>query len=158
MILFNLDVLARPHNEFGSRVPDPEGLMLWRAMHEHSMGRIAVVVNTAPDRSVVEHWLKINQIKAASYDLLDSLDSSIIAEKVQLYLGAAGGRHMYFDTNPDVITLTLSAGIPSTLVCQPYVVRPEWNGPRAIQSWESLTAEIDKQKLARAEKNWGELE
>ena len=132
--------------------------MLWRAMHESSLGRIAVTVTDAPNKDIVEHWLKINQIKASSYDIVDSTDSTIVAEKVHLYLAAAGGRHMYFDTDPAVIALTLGMGIPSVLVGQPFVIRPEWHTPRSVKSWEDLTEEINKQKLARVEKTWGELE
>lgn len=158
MILFNFDVLARPNKDFGARIPDPDGILLWRAMHEQTLGRVAVTAGMAPSKELVEHWLKINQIKASSYDLVDSDDPKIIADKVQLYLAAAGGRHMYFDINPDVVAITLSMGIPSILVCHPFVVRPEWHSPKSMKSWETLTEEINQQKLARAEKVWGEPE
>ena len=158
MILFNFDVLARPGENLGARVPDPEGMTLWRAMHEATVGRISVFVNGSPDKDMVEHWLKVNGVKAASYDVADAVDADLIADKIHLYLATTGGRHMYFDTDPAVIAKTMAAGIPSLLVCQPFVVRPEWTGQRQMKSWEALTEEIDKQKLARAEKTWGDME
>lgn len=158
MILFNFDVLARPNTDFGARIPDPDGILLWRAMHEQTIGRVGVVINGSPKKGHVEHWLKVNDIKASFYEILDSTDPKVIEEKVSLYLASAGGRHMYFDTDPSVIAQTLQAGIPSILVCQPFVIRPEWSTTKRMRSWEDLTQEIDKQKLAKAEKTWGDDE
>lgn len=158
MIVFNFNVLARPSQEFGARVPDSDGLLLWKAMHQETIGRIAVMVNGSPSRDMVEHWLKVNSIKAAAYDILDTIDPVVVADKVSLYMAAAGGRHMYFDTDPMAVSLMMKAGITSILVTQPFVVRPEWHTEKQMRSWESLTQEIDKQKLARSEKTWGDIE
>lgn len=158
MIVFNFDVLARPSREFGSRMPDPDGILLWRAMHEVTIGRLSVLVNAASNKDLLEHWLKVNNIKAASYDVLDSEDPALIADKVHLFMSAAGGRHLYFDTNPETVANMMRMGVPSMLVCQPFVIRPEWDTPRVRRGWEALTLEIDRQNIARADKTWGEIE
>lgn len=159
MIVFNFDVLARPNAELGSRVPDPEGLYLWRTLHETTIGQMGIVVTeTLNDTTVLEAWLKMNSIKAIMYDVLGTREPKMCAESVSRILAAAGGRSMYFDTDPATISETYAAGIPSLLVCQPYVVRPEWSTQKIMRGWDSLVEEIDKQSLARSEKNWRELD
>lgn len=159
MIVFNFDVLARPNVEFGARVPDPEGMYLWRTLHEATVGQMGVVVTEdIPDNKVLEAWLKINGIKAIMYDVLGTREPRMCAESVARILAAAGGRSMYFDTHAPTIAETYSAGIPSLLVCQPFVVRPEWSTQKVMRGWDSLVEEIDRQAIARSEKNWRELE
>jgi hypothetical protein len=159
VIVFNFDVLARPSAELGSRVPDPEGLYLWRTLHESTIGQMGIVVTEAiTDTSLLEAWLKMNSIKAIMYDVLGTREPKVCAESVARILSAAGGRSMYFDTDPATISETYASGIPSLLVCQPYVVRPEWSTQKVMRGWDSLVEEIDKQTLAKSEKNWRELE
>jgi hypothetical protein len=159
MILVNFNVVARPGPDVGARVPDPEGMLLWRSMHESSRGRIGIVYSGALDNVVpLEAWLKINQVKAAMYEVTGTKESKVCADKIGLIAASAGGRTMYFDTDPDTIAHTYSNGIPSMLVCQPYVVRPEWSSKRAIRGWDNLLEEIDKQVLAKSEKKWGDIE
>jgi len=158
VIVFNFDVIARPHPEFGSRVPDPEGVYLWRAMYEASIGRMAVVVSGHVLDETLESWLKMNQVKASMYDVLDTSEPKVCAEKVARIMSAAGGRSMYFDVNPETVSHTMKLGIHSSLVCPPYVVRPEWSAEKVMRDWESLTQEIDRQALMKSEKQWGEIE
>lgn len=159
MIFFNFNVIAREGAELGSRVPDPEGMTLWRSMHESSVGRIGIIYSGPLDSPhTLEAWLKLNQVKAAMYEVTDTTEPKLCAEKVCLLAASAGGRTMYFDTDPDTIAHTYANGIPSMLVCQPYVVRPEWSSGKVMRGWESLVEEITKQKLARAEKQWGDIE
>lgn len=159
MILFNYDVLARPHKDLGSRPPDPEGIYMWRALHESSVGRIGVVYSGAlDDPKILETWMKINGIKASMYEITGTTEPKLCAEKVQILAATTGGRFMYFDSNPDTVAHTFSMGIPSLLVCQPYVVRPEWSTTKTIKGWDTLVEEIDKQALARSERDWGEFE
>lgn len=158
MIVFNFNVIARPSQELGSRVPDPDGMYLWRTLHEASVGRVGLVVEEASDKNVLETWLKINNVKAVMYDVLDTTEPKLCAEKVALIMSSAGGRGMYLDTNPHTIANTMQLGIPSLLVCQPFVVRPEWSSKKTMKGWDTLVEEIDKQAMARSERNWGELE
>jgi hypothetical protein len=159
VILFNLNVIARPGNEMGARLPDPDGMYLWKTLHEASIGRVGLVVTgDIPDTSILETWLKINGVKAVMYDVLGTTEPKICAEKIARMFGAAGGRSMYLDTDPATVSETFAMGIPSLLVCQPYVVRPEWSTQRQMRGWESLVEEIDRQAIAKSEKNWGEME
>lgn len=158
MILFNFDVLARPHEELGARVPDPEGMYLWRSLFEASVGRLGVLYSGDPDTVMMENWLKINQVKAIMYDVTGTTEPKVCAEKAAAILAASGGRSMYFDINPYVVKEAYALGIPSMLVCQPFVIRPEWVSTKQMKGWDILTEEIDKQAIARAEKKWGDLD
>lgn len=159
MIVFNFDVLARPHVELGARVPDPEGIYLWRTLHEATIGQMGIVVTEdLPDTKLLEAWLKMNNVKAIMYDVLGTREPKLCAESVARILSAAGGRGMYFDVDPATISNTYASGIPSLLVCQPHVVRPEWSSEKKMRGWDSLVEEIDRQVLAKSEKNWRELE
>lgn len=156
MIVFNFDVLARPHDEISSRVPDPEGMYLWKSLHESSIGRMAVVVNEEYRTDLFEVWLKINGVKAAMYDVLDTTDPVLKSEKIQILLAAAGGHSMYLDTDPPTVEHMMRAGIPSLLVCQPYVVRQEWSNAKQMRGWGDLVQEIDRQAVLKSEKTWRE--
>ena len=158
MILFNVNVLARPNENFGARVPDPDGMGMWRSLYESSVGRTAVIVDEDVDKELLETWLKINNVKAVVYETVGTTEPRVKAEVVQRMLTAAGGRSMYLDTDAATVAHTLQLGIPSLLVCLPYTIRPEWSVERQIRGWDSLVDEIDKQALARSEKNWGEIE
>lgn len=160
MIVFNFNVLAKPGALLGSRIPDPEGLLLWRSLHETQMGRLGIVVDGYDDSSkaTLEAWLKINQVKAVMYELFPFSDPTLKAEKIALIMGASGGRGMYFDTDAPTTAEVLKAGITSVLVCPSYIVRPEWSVQKVMRDWESLTEEIDRQALLKSEKKWGDLE
>lgn len=156
VILFNFNVVARPGDNMGSRVPEADGLYLWKSMHEASVGRLGVVVDGVVDHKLLEAWMKINGMKAVLYEVLETDDPLLKAEKIQLILSAAGGSKMYFDTDPRTVEKTVSMGIPSLLVCNPYVVRSEWSTHKKMKGWEDLVTEIDKQVLMRSEKQWEE--
>lgn len=159
MIVFNFDVLARPGVELGARVPDPEGMYLWRTLHETTIGQMAVIMSEdITDTMLLETWLKINGVKAIMYEVVGTREPKVNAEKVARILAAAGGRSMYFDTDPLTVSETYASGIPSLLVCQPHVVRPEWSAEKKMRGWDSLVEEIDRQALAKSEKNWREME
>lgn len=159
MILFNFNVIARKGEELGARLPDPDGMYLWKTLHEASIGRIGLVIPGEVDNpQILETWLKINGVKAALYDVLGTTEPKVCAEKISRILSASGGRSMYLDTDPATVSETFGMGIPSMLVCQPYVVRPEWSSHKPMRGWESLVEEIDRQAIAKSEKNWGEME
>ena len=158
VIVFNFDVLARPGEELGARVPDPEGMYLWRTLHETTIGQMGVIMSAElNDTTMLETWLKINGVKAIMYDVIGTREPKVNAESVARILAAAGGRSMYFDTDPATVSETYASGIPSLLVCQPFVVRPEWSTQKKMRGWDTLVEEIDRQALAKSEKNWREL-
>ena len=156
MIVFNFDVLARPNEDFAQRVPIREGMELWKDMWETHMGRLGLVVDECKDRFILEHWLKTNNVKAAVYEILDTTKPTLKAEKVH-HIGMAIGRSgWYIDVDPHTIAETLRLGIPSLLVANPYILRPEWAGEPTVRPWDDLVTEIDNQKLMQAEKEWGD--
>lgn len=156
MIIFNFDVLARPNNEFGARLPDPEGVKLWLMLHDQTLGRLAVVVDGDPKRDHLEHWLTVNGIKAAMYEILDTDDPVVKADKVHRISMAAGRSDWYIDVDPLTVVETLRLGIPSLLVANPYVVRPEWMESKGPRPWDQVVSEIERQKLIKANKTWGD--
>ena len=158
MIVFNFNVLAQPAQEFGSRVPDRDGILLWRSLHESQVGRLAVVVDDAPSNEMLEHWLKLNQIKAVMYEIIGTTEPKVKAEIVARIMAASGSRGMYLDTDPATVSNTMKEGLPSILVCQPFVIRQEWSSPKQMRSWDTLVTEVEQQALARSEKNWGEFD
>jgi hypothetical protein len=157
VIIFDFNVLARPHVDFGARVPVPEGLRLWSDLHHTHMGRLGVVVDEVPSIPIFEHWLRVNGIKAAQYEVLDTTDPQIKAEKVQRLMMTVGIQDWYIDIDPQTIARTLRMGIPSMLISIPYVIRPEWlledQDPRP---WGELVEELDQQLAMRAERAWTE--
>lgn len=156
MMIINLDVLAKP-GPMGSRQPEPTGMRLWRLLHDQTLGRLALVVDDDVNRDQLEQWMKINGVKAAVYDVLDTKDPQIKAEKIHRLQGAIGTPNdWYFDVDPATAAVTLSLGIPTILVAIPYVVRPEWSGRSQARAWDSLVEEIDKQQIMRAERDWNE--
>lgn len=158
MIIFNFDVIARPHKEISQRVPDRDGIHLWKDMWETHLGRIGLVVDECSDPFLLEHWLKVNGIKAAIYEVLETRAPVLKAEKVH-HLGMSIGRSSwYIDTDPHTVAETMRLGIPSLLVANPYIMRPEWNGETAARPWDELVNEIEDQKLKQSEKTWGDLE
>lgn len=156
MIIFNLDALARSNHEFGARLPDKEGMRLWHDLHQTHLGRLAVVVNEAPSEAILEHWLKINGVKAALYEVLDTIDPVIIAEKVQRMMFSVGINDWYIDSNPRTVAHTIRLGIPSILLANPYIMRPEWAQERPVTPWNELVEEMDSQAALRAERGWSE--
>lgn len=158
MIIFNFNVLAQPAKEFGARVPDRDGFMLWRSLHESQIGRLGIVVDECPSNEVLESWLKINNVKAAIYDVLNSSDPTLKAEKVSRMMAVAGASGLYIDTDPATVAEMMKEGVTSMLFCQPFIVRNEWASPKKKKEWDTLVAEVDAQKLAWSERNWGEKE
>lgn len=152
----NLDVLARPHRDFGARIPDPDGMRLWADLFETHLGRLAVVVDEAPAPYILEHWLKVNGIKAAVYESLETTDPQMKAEKIYKLSMTVGTNDWYIDIDPRTVALTMKMGMPSLLVASPYIVRPEWTEGKATKPWDELVEEIDRQATMRADRDWGE--
>jgi hypothetical protein len=157
MIIFNLNVLARPGEGIGSRQPDPEGMRMWRYLHEATLGRMAVVIDDDPDVEHLEHWLRTNTVKAATYDIMNTSDPAMKAEKIQLLSSVTGRVDWYIDNDPATIALTLRKGMPSLLMLTPWTVRPEWHEETSHRSWDAIVSEVDRQSELRAERNWRDL-
>lgn len=156
VIIVNFDVIARPGKELGARLPDPEGMRLWKMFHDQTMGRIALVIDEEVPKDIFEHWLKVNQVKPAIYEMLDVVHPDLKAEKVHILSMTMGISDWYVDNDPYACAFTLRLGIPTLLVCNPYVVRPEWSGVKAARPWDTIVTEIDNQSLQRAERTWGD--
>jgi hypothetical protein len=125
--------------------------------HEATLGRVAVVVNGDPKLDQLEHWLKVNGIKASVYEVLHTDDVDLKLEKIQMLAAAAGKLDWYIDIDPLMVAKSISVGIPSLLVSIPYVVRPEWSDRVPRKNWEQLVEEVDRQALMRAERNWSDM-
>ena len=158
MIVFNFDVLARPSADLGARQPDPEGRDLWRMFFEKSVGRIVLVVNDDVNRQIFEVWLKKEGFKPALYEVMDTHDPVLKAEKVQLLTTSFGKASWYVDNDPATCARTMRLGIPTLMVCSPWVVRPEWHEQRVPRDWDDIVAETTRQAVIKAEKTWGEFE
>jgi hypothetical protein len=160
VITVNFAVLAKPGIDFAQRIPDADGLRLWRTLHDQNLGRVAIVVDDDVRSDLLEYWLKSHSIKAAMYEILDSTDPVIKAEKVHRMLGSMGRPNdWYVDVDPRTAAQTLALGIPTLLMSVPYVVRPEWgSSQRTARQWGDLVDEIDRQAIMRAERNWNEPE
>lgn len=158
MIVFNFDVIARPSENLGARQPDPEGRDLWRMFFDKSVGRIVLVVNDDVNRQILEIWLKKEGFKPALYEVMDTHDPVLKAEKVQLLTTAFGKASWYVDNDPATCARTMRLGIPTLMVCSPWVVRPEWHEQRVPRDWDDIVEESARQAVLRAEKTWGELE
>lgn len=157
MIVVNFDVLALPASEMVQRVPRRTGMTLWAILHESLNGRLAVVADECDDTEILEHWMKVNGIKAAVYDVLHITDPAIKAEKVFALASAPGSSmtNWYVDIDPETIKHCMALGMTSLLVADPDIVRPEWGDLSAPpRSWDALVKEVSEQKIARAERHW----
>jgi hypothetical protein len=158
MIIFNFDVLARPGDGLGSRQPVTEGRDLWRMFFEKSVGRIALVVDDDVNREIFEVWLKKEGYKPAIYEVLDTKDPVLKAEKVQLLATSFGKASWYIDSDPATCARTMRLGVPTLMVCVPWVVRPEWHEERVPRDWDDIVTETTRQAVIRAEKTWGDYQ
>jgi len=156
VILFNFSVLARPADSIALRQPDPQGLYIWRMLHEQSLGRICLVVNEDYSRPVLEDWLKKEGIKPSFYEMLDEPDPVLQAEKINRIGAIFGKPEWYVDNNPRTCAELLKLGMATLLIASPYLVRPEWSNMKIIKEWDVLVEELDTQALKAAEKTWRE--
>ena len=156
MILFNFSVLARPADSISLRQPDPQGLYIWRMMHDQSVGRICLVVNEDYTKMTMEDWRKKEGIKPSFYEMLDESDPILRAEKINRIGAVFGKPEWYVDNDPRTCAETLKLGMPTMLIASPYLVRPEWSNMKVIKEWNVLVEELDTQALRAAEKTWRE--
>ncbi len=161
MYIFHLDALAHAHEEMIQRLPRRNGLLLWRALYESSMGRMGVVVTDAVETEKLETWMRLHNIRASVYEVMDPemgpLDRQI--EAMMIHNGMRTG-DMYVDVDPLKISQLISRGVPTLLLGDPYVLRKEWSEiePKDSPGWDELVAEMDRQKIYRTKKEWNEDE
>ena len=73
---------------------------------------------------------------------------------------AFGNLHWFVDIDPYSAQLAIEDGLPTLITIAPSVPRAEWRNDKVTEkkSWGDLILEIDKQRIMRAEANWGEKE
>jgi hypothetical protein len=160
MYIFHDRALAHAHEEMVHRLPRRNGLLLWRALYDSSLGRMGVVVtDPAISNVALETWMRLHNIRAAVYEIMDDefgpLDQQI--EGMMIKHGMRSG-DMYVDTDPDMISKLLARGVPSLLLADPYVLRKEWTEqePKDSPGWDALVAEMDRQTVLRTQREWME--
>ena len=131
---------------------------MWTMFHRELMGRIFVVVDKADSKEHLETWLLREGFKAFQYEILDTTDPVIKADRVHQFSASLGRTTWYVDNDPRTCARTLEKGIPTLMVGNPYIIRPEWTAPRDVKSWGELVDEIERQNEMRNRKTWGEME
>lgn len=151
MIVFHFDVLALPSSSLATRQPHPDGVRLWRLHHDSSGGRIGLLVDDSYEQDKLEHWLKMEGIKAAVYDFAPPV-ADLKADKVHYLTSINGKMDWYVDVDPETCALTLAKGIPTMLVMTPSTV--PWSPQNQMKGWDTLVDEIERQKLEQSKKEW----
>lgn len=162
MIFITLDALALPGDSLGARQPCPETRRLWNALFPYYHGRI-VVIATGIKRDghngeeILKEWLKREGFKATSIDMNMATGSEVVYDRVMALTSVFGKPHWFIDVDPDAVAKVMRYGIPTLLVSVPHVVRPEWSEGREIKQWDTLVEEINKQEMAKREREWGDI-
>jgi len=160
MILITMDTLAHPGDTVGERLPSIEGRRLWNLLFQQYNGSIILIADARDDRDHLEHWLKAGNFKPSMIDYAsDNSPRSKVLRATQLR-NAFGSVHWFVDVDPYSAQLALEDGLPTLITVTPAVPRSEWRDDRPDKKkpWDSLVEEIDRQKIMRAEANWGERE
>jgi hypothetical protein len=73
---------------------------------------------------------------------------------------AFGNVRWFVDIDPYTAQMALEDGLPTLIAVAPSVPRIEWRSDLRTgnKPWDELVEEIDKQRIMRAEANWGERE
>jgi hypothetical protein len=156
MYVFHLDSLAHPHEELIQRLPRRTGLLLWRNLHESLLGRMGVVLTEEAPADKLETWLRIHNIRAAIYEILDP-SLAPIDEQLENVMRINGQRagDLYIDVDADRSASMLRRGVPTLLLGDPYVLRKEWEDEGVSRpSWDELVAEMDRQAVLKSKKEW----
>jgi hypothetical protein len=161
VIIFNFDVIAHPGPELGARVPDADGMKLWRTFHAYNRGQLGIVINEFlydPFRKeIFETWLTRENVKASFYEAVgDSAD--IREDKIHRLSTAFGRADWYVDSDVDMCTRLVTKGVKCFVYANPSIILPEWHEDRAPRPWDQLAAELDRQAEVVSERNWGDME
>jgi hypothetical protein len=161
MIVFNFDVLAYPGDELGARVPDPDGLKLFRMFHAQTRGTVAIVYKgdlyDPTKKKIFEEWLKRENVKASYYEAIGS-DTALQEHNVHKLSTMFGRADWYVDDDPELCTRLYSKGVRCFIYANPQIIRPEWHETRSARPWDALVAEMDRQAEMLSARAWGEME
>lgn len=160
MILITMDTLALPAETVGTRKPSVEGRGLWNMLFQQYNGSIVLIADERDDKDHLAHWLKSEGFKPS---MLDYSKDNTPREKVRraVHLRNAFGNVRWFvDIDPYTAQMALEDGLPTLIAVAPSVPRIEWRSDLRTgnKPWDELVEEIDKQRIMRAEANWGERE
>jgi hypothetical protein len=160
MILITMDTLALPSETVGTRKPSVEGRGLWNMLFQQYNGSIVLIADGRDDKDHLEHWLKSEGFKPSMLDYsVDNTPREKVRRATQLR-NAFGNVRWFVDVDPYSAQLALEEGLPTLIAVAPSVPRTEWRSDRVEgnKPWDTLVEEIDRQRLMRAEANWGEIE
>lgn len=163
MIFITIDALALPGDSLGARQPRPEVRRLWNALFPYYHGRLVVLADgVARDghngEQILKEWLKREGFKATAIDISEGKGSEVIYDRVMALTSVFGKPHWFIDVDPEAVAKVARYGIPTLLATIPHTVRPEWEQVREIKGWDELVEEINKQEMAKQERNWGDIE
>lgn len=160
MIVITLDTLALPAETVGARAPSMEGRRLWNLLFQQYNGSIILIADDRDDKEHLAYWLKSEGYKPSMIDYaVDSTPREKVRRATQLR-NAFGRLHWFVDIDPYSAQLALEDGLPTIITVAPSVPRAEWRSDRIDGNtpWDTLVEEIDRQRIMRAEANWGERE
>ena len=162
MIFITLDALSIPAENLGERQPRPETKRLWNALFPFYHGRLMVFAqgikrDGMQGEQVLLEWLKREGFKASYVDIVEATDTNTKVDRVISLSSVYGLPHWFIDTDPEAIARVAHHGIPTLLATIPTIIRPEWVDGRQIKAWDTLVEEINSQKLAQNEREWGDV-
>ena len=161
MILMNFNVLAHPNDELGARVPDADGMKLWRTFHAYNRGQVGLVLNedTLKDsrKEIFETWLQRESIKASFYETVGE-NVDIRFDRIHRLSTAFGRADWYVDSDVELCTRLVKAGVKCFVYANPSIILPEWHETRVARPWDELAAELDRQAELVNTRNWGNYE
>ena len=160
MIIMSLDVLSVPSpvsEDVGARQPTSEGRKLWNTLFPAYSGRMMVFAHGVENQEGLLNWLKREGFKASTVDFIAENSVEAKVERISNLHAVYGKINWYIDVDPKVVARVAHNGTPTLLVTVPHTVRPEWSESRFKKEWGEIVEETDKQALARAERNWGDV-
>jgi len=155
-----MDTLALPSANVGERKPSIEGRRLWNLMFQQYSGSIILIADTNDNKEHLEHWLKSEGYKPSMIDYAVDNTARSKVQAANRLRNAFGNLHWFVDIDPYSAQLAIEEGLPTLITIAPSVPRAEWRSDKSTekQSWGDLILEIDRQRIMRAEANWGEKE
>jgi len=159
VILIEFNVLARPGPELGARVPDADGMKLFRTFHAYNRGQVGIVtqedLHEQHKREIFETWLKRENLKASFYDSVHG-NRDLREDKIHRLSTAFGRADWYVDSDVDMCTRLVSRGVKCFVYANPSIILPEWHETKSPRPWDLLAAELDKQAEATHSRDWGQ--
>jgi len=161
MILMEFNVLAHPGSELGARVPDPDGIKLFRTFHAYNRGAVGIVtqedLHDPTRKGIFETWLTRENVKASFYEDVGA-SPDVREDKIHRLSTAFGRADWYVDSDVDMCTRLVRKGVKCFVYANPSIILPEWHERRSPRPWDELAAELDRQAEMVSERNWGDME